>query len=454
MATTPEPTGSAPQVVTATSQTAQPGSVPEAVTNLGQDRGTVIGRGLRVAALWAGRFILIVAALAVVLWLLATVWVGVLPVLIALILSTVLAPVAARLRTRGAKPALAAGVTLVGFLVIVVGSLGAIAPSIAAQSSKVVDQASEGIDQLRVWLAGPPVNLENAQIDQAVTQAVDWLQGRSGDIASGFFSGVAAVGHAFVTTLLVLVLTFFYLKDGSRFLPWLRSAAGRTGGRHLTEVLTRVWRTLGGFIRTQAIVSGVDAFFIGLGLVVLQVPLAPALAVLTFFAGFVPIVGAVTAGALACLVALVSNGWVTALWVLAVVLAVQQLEGHVLQPVLQGKSMKMHAAVILLSVAAGSTLFGIPGAFLSVPIAASLVVVLRYLSEQINVRTGDLDPADLVMATPEGRELVQEQVHSSGRDVVVGARAAEQARLTARAADDEPAPPARIWAWLRGLFRR
>lgn len=425
------------------SEQAPPGAHPVRVANAGVDRGRIIGEGLRVMARWAGRLILIVAALAIVLWLLAKVWVGVLPVLIALILSTVLSPIASWLRRKGAKPALAAAVTLLGFLVIVIGTLAAIAPSIVRQSSEVVDQASVGINQVRDWLAGPPVNLDNTQIENAINQATDWLQGRSGDIASGVFSGVSAVGHAFVTTALVLVLTFFFLKDGTRFLPWLRTAAGRTAGRHLTEVLTRVWQTLGGFIRTQAIVSGVDAFFIGLGLVVLQVPLAPALAILTFFAGFIPIVGAVTAGALAVLVALVSNGWVTAVWVLVIVLAVQQLEGHVLQPVLQGKSMKMHAAVILLSVAAGSTLFGIPGAFLAVPVAASVVVVLRYASEQIDLRTGDLDPATVRMATEQGREQVVE---------MVGAGALPAGPTPPVARDAKPALPARIWGWLRGLL--
>lgn len=422
----------------------EPGSVPVRVPNQGVDRGRVIGDGFRATAIWSGRFILIFVALAIVLWLLARVWVGVLPVLIGLILTTVLAPVAGWLRSKGAPPALAAGVTLLGFLVLVLGTLGAIAPSIVRQSSEVVDQASVGIDQLRTWLAGPPVNLDNERIDEAVNEAISWLQGRSGEIASGVFSGVTAVGHVFVTAALVLVLSFFFLKDGTKFLPWLRIAAGRTAGRHLTELLTRNWRTLGGFIRAQAIVSAVDAFFIGLGLVILQVPLAAALAILTFFAGFIPIVGAVTAGALACLVALVSNGWVTALWVLGVVLLVQQLEGHVLQPILQGQAMQMHAGIILLSVAAGSTLFGIPGAFLAVPVAASVVVALRYWSEQVNLRTGDLEPDDVKMATPEGTALVRDL--AAARGIAVAREPEPEPK--------QPALPARIWGWLRGLFRR
>src|SRR5699024_10108858 len=148
-----------------------------------------------------------------------------------------------------------------------------------------------------------------------------------------------------VTLVLVLVLTFFFIKDGPKFLPFVRRIAGRNAGRHLTEVLTRSWNTLGGFVRTQAIVSFVDAFFIGLALVILGVPLAWALAVITFLAGFIPIVGAITAGALAVLIALVANGLTTAIIVLVVIIAVQQRERDILQPLLQSRAMHLHPAL-------------------------------------------------------------------------------------------------------------
>ena len=146
------------------------------------------------------------------------------------------------------------------------------------------------------------------------------------------------------------------------------------------------WSTLSGFIRTQALVSGIDAVFIGAGLLIVGVPLAIPLAVLTFFGGFVPIVGAFVVGAVAVLVALVSNGLTGALIILGVIIVVQQLEGNVLSPWLQSQSMNLHAAVVLLSVTLGSTLFGIVGAFLAVPTAAVAAVVLRYLEEQVTER--------------------------------------------------------------------
>mgnify|MGYP001757821245 FL=1 len=144
----------------------------------------------------------------------------------------------------------------------------------------------------------------------------------------------------------MLVLTFFFLKDGENFLPMLRRVTGRRVGWHLTEVLTRCWNTLGGFIRTQAIVSAIDAIFIGLGLVLLNVPLAGPLAILTFFGGFIPMVGAFVAGALSVLIALVAVDFNTALMALLLVVAVQQLEGNILQPVLQSRAMNVHLSLI------------------------------------------------------------------------------------------------------------
>lgn len=372
------------------------------MSNVGVDRGRVVLSGVQTVALWSGRFLLIAAALFVLVWALGQLWVGVLPVLLALILATVLWPPVAWMTAKGLPAVLAAAVTLLVSFGVLFGVLAAIAPQMVQQSQEIGVAALEGVDEVQEWLAGPPLNLDTEQVDDGIERAITWLRDQSADIASGVFTGVTSVGSGLVTIGLVLVLTFFFLKDGPAFLPWLRTLTGRTAGLHLTEVLTRNWRTLGGFIRTQAVVSAVDAVFIGAGLLLLGVPLAFALALLTFFAGFIPIVGAVTAGALAVLVALVSNGWQVALIVLGLVVLVQQLESNVLQPALQGRTMQMHAGIILLSVAIGGTIFGIVGAFLAVPLTACLVVTLRYVSEQVDLRSGDQDPEDLPVMTPEG----------------------------------------------------
>ncbi|WP_203337020.1 AI-2E family transporter [Nocardioides limicola] len=377
--------------------------VNSGLTNRGVDRSIVIDAWLQTAARWSLRLILISIAVVALLWLLAKIWVGVLPVLLALIVTTVLYGPVSWLRRHNVPSSLAALVGLLVPFAIIGGIFTAIAPSVVRQSATLVDQAADGIRELQRWLQGPPINLQSEQVREATDEVVKWLQGSSTQIASGVFTTVGAVTSAMVTLVLVLVLTFFFLKDGHYFLEWVRRVSGRKAGRHLTEVCTRGWVTLSGFIRTQAIVSAVDAIFIGLGLVILQVPLAFALAILTFFGGFVPIVGAFTVGILAVLVALVSNGWVTALAVAGVIVVVQQLESNLLQPYLQGKSMQLHAGLILLAVAAGATLFGVIGAFLAVPFAAVTATTLRYISEQIDIRTGDLAPEDANTLTAEGR---------------------------------------------------
>jgi predicted PurR-regulated permease PerM len=221
-------------------------------------------------------------------------------------------------------------------------------------------------------------------------------------IAAGVLAGVGSIASGVITLVLVLILTFLFVKDGPRFLPWVHSVAGPSAGGHLAEVLRRIWVTVGSFIRQQAVVSLADAVFIGVGLLVVGVPLALPLAVLTFLGGFIPIIGAFVAGAVAVLVALVNNGLAAGVTVLVIVVVVQQIEGNVLQPLLQSRGLGLHAAVVLLAITAGSTLYGIAGAFLAVPVTAALAVVLRYLGEQIDVRTvPDPDPDPTVEHDPE-----------------------------------------------------
>ncbi|MBF6214656.1 AI-2E family transporter [Nocardia puris] len=351
------------------------------------DRGAVIGTGLFWLAKWSLCVVAIAAGAWVLGWVVAKLWVVVLPVALAIVVATVLWPPTRWLMKQGLKPALAATLTLLGFFAIVSGVIALIVPSVVDQAPQLADKGTAGVNQVRDWLQGPPLNIRDEQLDSAVEAIVSRLQSSAETIATGVFTGVTTATSALVTLFLVLVLSFFFIKDGPRFLPWLHNVTGSKGGRHFEAVLSRIWDTLGGFIRTQALVSLIDAVLIGAGLVILGVPLAMVLAVLTFIGGFIPIVGAFVAGALAVLVALVGNGLTTALIVLGIIIAVQQFEGNVLQPILQSRSMQLHAVVVLLAVTAGGALFGIVGAFLAVPVAAIVAVVLRYVGEQIDTAT-------------------------------------------------------------------
>ncbi|AKE38852.1 putative permease [Corynebacterium camporealensis] len=366
------------------------------------DRSVVVGEVIKSTSMWAIRLIIICLLLYVVFQFAGNFWQGILPMLLALIICTVLAPFARWMRKMKVPAALAALIALLTFF----GAIGAlfvfIAPDFVRQSQSLYLQTVEGIQRLQLWAQGPPLNLDSEDMGRFIDEIASWLQEQAGAIAGSVFSGISTATSLVITLFIVIVLTFFFLKDGNRFLPWLRSATGRRAGWHLTEALTRGWNTLGGFIRAQALVSLIDAVFIGLGLFLIGVPLAMALAIITFIAGFIPFVGAIVAGALSVLIALVSLGFTEALLVLGLVLLVQQLEGNVLSPWLQSKAMNLHPVIVLVSVTVGGALFNLVGAFLAVPAAAMIAVAFRYVQDMMKLQSGEATTNDLEFATVAG----------------------------------------------------
>ena len=349
-----------------------------------KDRLAVIGDVVSIAAAWSIRLILLIAG-GIVAWrAIGLLWRGVLPILIALIICTLLWVPTNWMRKAHFPRWLAALVSVLGALAIIVGLFSLIAPSAVEQSSQLADQSIKGLEKVQNYVQGPPLNLNDQQVNDYLDEGIDKIKSSSDQIIAGVVTGVNKASELAVMLGVILMITFFFLKDGDRFLPWLGKISGKRGEGHIVELLQRSWNTLGGFIRAQAVVSLIDAFFIGLGLIILNVPLALPLAVITFMGGFIPIVGAIVAGAVAVLIALVSNGLTTALIVLAIIIAVQQLEGNVLSPVLQSKAMNLHPVIVLLSVTVGSNLYGIIGAFLAVPVMATIAVWLRYFSELID----------------------------------------------------------------------
>lgn len=352
-------------------------------------RGRVFLTGLRSSSIVSLQMLLVMVFLFALLWVMSKLWVILLPVILGIVVATVLWPPVRWLLSKRVPPAAATLVVLLAAIAVIGGVIGGIVPSVIDQAPQLADRAVDGVHRVQEWIQGPPLNVGDDQINALVNEITSKLQKSATTIASGVFSGVGVATSVLVTLFTTVVLVFFFLKDGPKFLPWLNRTMGAEGAVHISEILRRMWETLGGFIRTQAIVSFVDAALIGIGLVVLDVPLAGVLIVITFMGGFIPIVGAFVAGALAVLIALVSNGLTSALIVLGIILAVQQLEGNVLSPWLQAKSMNLHAVIVLLSVTLGGSLFGITGAFLAVPAASCLAVALRYILEQIGRAAGD-----------------------------------------------------------------
>jgi predicted PurR-regulated permease PerM len=406
----------------------EPGAEVTAAPAPTEGRGPKLQKASRTLAIASAQFLLIAAALYLLFWVLGRLWSILLPIVLGLLIATVLWPATRFLRRHRWPPALAATTVLVGFLAAFVGIIAAIAPSVADQVTELADAATAALEDVQEWLQGPPFNFGEDQIGSAVDSVINSIQGNAQDIAGYALTGVSAVGNSLLNLVLALVLVFFFLKDGPRFVPWLSAQTGQRAARHVAALCSKVWSTLSEFIRQQALVGFIDAFFIGIGLWVLGVPLVIPLAVLTFFGGFVPIIGAFVAGAFAVLVALVSNGFGTALIVLAIVIGVQQIEGNILQPLIQGRGFNIHAAVVILAVTAGTSLAGITGAFLSVPIAAIVAVIYRYVRDELDGRSPEIAPDGTearVEGDRTGAELTREQVAPPGE------------RAAAVASDDE-----------------
>ncbi len=332
------------------------------------------------AASWSWRLLLIGAALAVLLWLLNELKVVVVPIAVALLLTVLLAPFVGWLErhTRLPRPA-AVGISVVGMVLLVVGLVTLAARLIITGIGELWGQAALGLGQLTDWLSTGPLEVSTADITKWVDTIQSSLSGGSSELVSGALHATTTVAHVAAGALIALFCLFFFLLDGRRIWSWVVGLLPRGSREHVHQAGRRGVVTLGAYTRTQILVAAVDALGIGLGAAILQVPLALPLAVLVFLGSFVPIVGAIVTGSVAVLVALVANGPVNALLMLAVVLLVQQIEGHGLQPFLMGHAVSLHPVAVLLSVAAGSFVAGIVGALFAVPIVATLNTVILYL---------------------------------------------------------------------------
>lgn len=360
----------------------------------GRTRAQRVRTSLAALSELSWRSLVVVAALLGLGYLLGQIWVIVLPIVLALFLATLLWPGARWLRSHRWPPALASAVIVLAFLGVLAAVFAVIVLPVAEQVDDVVNGIEGGLETIEEWVSGPPLNLGDDAIGEAVDDGVARLQESAGDIVSIVLGGVGAIGSALVAIALILVLIFFYLKDGPKFLPWLAEQTGPGAGRHVRELGTRYYASLANFMRTQMLVGLLDAVAIGIGLLIIGVPLVLPLSLLTFLGAFVPIIGAFVAGFVAVLVALVSNGLVAALIVLAIIVVVQQLEGNVFAPILQGRSLQLHAAVVILVVIAGSSVAGITGAFLAVPVAALTAITWRYARAQLGDRPAEPDPVD------------------------------------------------------------
>jgi predicted PurR-regulated permease PerM len=335
---------------------------------------------IRVGAGWSWRLIVIGAAVYILLEIVGRVRTVVIPVIAGLLIAALINPLAIRLRGWGVPKLGAAFLALLAFFVVLAGAVVGVGFNAANEIPKVSDQVVEGIDQVRDYLADGPLHLSQRQIDDIVDDIRNSLSENRGKLVSGVISTASVAAEVLTGLLVALFSTFFFVYDGARIWEWVVTRFPPGAEERVRGAGREAWATITGYIRGTVFVALVDAVGIAIGLIVVGVPLVAPLALLTFLGGFVPIIGATVAGIAAVLVTLVSEGFAEALIMVGVVLAVQQIEGHLLQPLVMRRAVKLHPLAIVVALSAGGVLAGIPGAVAAVPFVAVVNRVAGYLA--------------------------------------------------------------------------
>ena len=334
---------------------------------------------VRKTAAWAWRLLVIGAAIVALLWVVKKIEILVVPVALATMLAALLLPVVDFLDRRGAPRGGAVALVLLGGFAVVGGILTFVVSQFIEGAPALVQQVSTSIKGVGDWLTSGPLHLDQAQIDQARKSAVEALQNNQEKLTSGALSTAGTVTEIVTGALLVLFTLIFVLHGGRNIYGYVTKIFPEHVRERAQDAGRAGFHSLIGYVRATFLVALVDAVGIGTGLAIMGIPLALPLASLVFLGAFIPLVGAVIAGFLAVIVALIAKGWIFALITLGLIIAVQQLEGHVLQPLVMGRAVSIHPLAIVLAIAGGAVLAGIVGALLAVPTVAFLNSALRVL---------------------------------------------------------------------------
>jgi putative heme transporter len=386
--------------------------------------------GIRVAAEAGWRLLVLAGTLWVLMRIISAVQLVVLAFAAALLVTAVLQPTVVRLRRLGLPRGLATAVTAVlGF--VVMGLVGwFVVWQVMDNLDTLSDRVRDGIDELKRWLLDSPFHVTESQINDIAKNLSDTIGTNTEEITSAGLQGVTVMVEVLTGLLLAMFSTLFLLYDGKRIWQWVLKLVPSQARPGVAGAGPRAWRTLTAYVRGTVIVALIDAIFIGLGIYILDVPMAVPLAVFIFLFAFIPLVGAVISGALAVVVALVTQGVFAALMVLIVVLAVQQIEGHILQPFILGRAVRVHPLAVVLSVAAGGMVAGIGGAVVAVPLVAVTNTVVGYLRWHGHGRAGLHGPG------PHGATALS----AAPPTVPSGARPAEEPAGTGKRRDPGAGP--------------
>jgi putative heme transporter len=350
--------------------------------------------GVDLAAAWAWRFLVIVAAGYLIVRALGFFAVITLPLAVAMLIAALGTPVVHAMHRIGVPRRLAAAFVVIGGVAFVGALLSFAGQQVAQGASDLAEQVVQGLEEIRAWLQTGPLNASDSQINDVIRSAQETIteQSRDGEALSQVSEFGVAVGHVVAGFFIVLFATFFFLADGERIWAWTVRLAPRAAREHIDGSGRVAWVSLTQFVRATVLVAAVDAVGIMIVAAVLGVPFVLAIGVLVFLGAFIPMVGATIAGTVAVLVALVAQGPITALLMLAGVIAVQQLEGHVLQPFLMGRFVSLHPLGVIVAIGCGVIVAGIAGALIAVPLAAAGNAVVQHLSRDTEI--GEEDPEE------------------------------------------------------------
>ncbi|MFF3158607.1 AI-2E family transporter [Streptomyces sp. NPDC057910] len=334
---------------------------------------------MRVAAAVGWRLLVLAGSIYVLTQIISAVSLVVLAFVAALLITALLQPTVARLKRMGLPRGLATALTAISGFVI----MGLVGWFVVWQVMDNLDDLSSkvraGIEELKRWALNSPFHVTEDQINQIAKNLSDTIGANTNEITNAGLQGVTVLVEVLTGILLAMFSTLFLLYDGPKIWQWVLNLVPEAARPGVAGAGPKAWRTLTAYVRGTVIVALIDAICIGIGIYFLGVPMAVPLAVFIFLFAFIPLVGAVVSGALAVVVALVTDGVFNALMVLLVVLAVQQIEGHVLQPFILGRAVRVHPLAVVLSVAAGGLVGGIGGAVVAVPLVAVTNTVVGYL---------------------------------------------------------------------------
>ena len=361
---------------------------------------------VRKTAAWAWRLLVILAALVALLWVIKRLKIIIVPLLLALMLSALLLPMVDWLDRRGVPRGGAVALVLLAGFAILGGILTFVVTQFVTGLPDLVNQVTRSIDSTRNWLIEGPLHLSRQQIENAGNAAIQALQNNQAKLTSGALSTAAAVTEIITAALLMMFTLIFFLYGGRNIWHYVTKIFPVDVRDRVRAAGTAGYGSLIGYVRATFLVALVDAVGVGTGLAIMSVPLALPLASLVFLGAAIPLVGAVISGFLAVVVALLAKGFVYALITLGVIIGVNQLEAHILQPLVMGRAVSIHPLAIVVAISSGSVLAGIVGALLAVPTVAFFNNAFHVLLAKDPAAAAEQtdDDASIIQAEPDELE--------------------------------------------------